>query len=247
MEKISIARRRLEKKKAACYPRRPDSPPDQEYPRTEAEYPARGEGFPPRQEFSPPGPGVIPPRPEFVPPGPDFRPPGPEPPPQGSKEVSQPEPISPLPGQKYTPPGPVYPPSYPVNPPQQENPPDAQNQNMPVYTLDSLISLINEEGGLLELGKKQFTLEIVSGVEKPIKMLVSIQTVDAKGSSSNRNKDQDAGYLTPEEAAQSLKVSKNTIYRQLKEGSLKGLKIGSRWRVILNPESTAEGSERGNG
>ena len=118
---------------------------------------------------------------------------------------------------------------------------------MPVYTLDSLISLINEEGGLLELGKKQFTLEIVSGVEKPIKMLVSIQPVDGKNNSPNRNMDQETGYLTPEEAAQALKVSKNTIYRQLKEGSLKGLKIGCRWRVILNPESKAEGSERGNG
>lgn len=40
--------------------------------------------------------------------------------------------------------------------------------------------------------------------------------------------------LTPEEVAQKLKVSRRTIYLWLRQGRLKGVKVGDLWRI---PES----------
>ena len=246
MEKISIARRRLEKKKAAVSVKKPDDPwqgmdsplknmgnspegtsppPEETCPQTD------GISFPPQDLSAPPQGMSFPPQDLSMPPqGMHNEPQGISNPPQGMHN-NEPQGISnPPQGQN----------NEPSNIPQINIP---GLQSSPVLSLDSLISFINEEGGLLELGKKQFTLEIVSGVEKPIKMLVSIQPVDGKKGSPDIEKQ---GYVTPEEAAETLKVSKHTIYKQLKEGSLKGLKVGCRWRVLLNPAGETEGSERGN-
>ncbi|MGA1839108.1 MAG: helix-turn-helix domain-containing protein [bacterium] len=206
MEKISIARRRLEKKKAAVYVK--NKPDD----------------FPSERSWSPSEASYTPPEASYIPPMTNCEPM--EVNDIQSRENSLPPEI----GNKL----------------QQTDNSEAV-QTSPVYSLDSLLSFINEEGGLLELSKKQFSLEIVSGVEKPIKMLVSIQPLNGNINSQNGTINNEEGYFTPEEAAQTLKVSKNTIYRQLKEGSLRGLKIGCRWRVLLSPQGKTEGSERGNG
>ena len=241
MEKISIARRRLEKKKSAVIVKKPDDLPEGYM------NPPQGQGFPlhgpqfPRQDA-----GGLPQGPDFPTQGPDSPTQGPDFPAQNLNFPPQ-DLNTPPPEQASSPQGTSSEP-HGMSFPQQEDktqPPQIDLSNIhtsPAFSLDSLISFINEEGGLLELGKKQFTLEIVSGVEKPVRMLVSIQPVNEKTNSPQTEQ----GYVSPEEAAQTLKVSKNTIYKQLKEGSLKGLKVGCRWRVRLNPANEAQGSERGN-
>jgi excisionase family DNA binding protein len=216
MEKISIARRRLEKKKATVYVKNKsdDLPSGTNWSPTT---PKGSSHTPPDESYAPPDASYISPEPSCEP--------------LADNNILS---------------GVNSPPSEISNKCQQTNNKEAL-QTPPVYSLDSLLSFINEEGGLLELSKKQFSLEIVSGVEKPIKMLVSIQPLTGNINSNNRNINREEGYLTPDEAAQTLKVSKNTIYRQLKEGSLRGLKVGCRWRVLLSPQGKTEGSERGNG
>ena len=39
------------------------------------------------------------------------------------------------------------------------------------------------------------------------------------------------GLITPEEAAQYIRVDVRTIYRWLKDGTLPGAKIGDNWRI----------------
>ncbi|MBE3562246.1 MAG: helix-turn-helix domain-containing protein [Hydrogenibacillus schlegelii] len=41
----------------------------------------------------------------------------------------------------------------------------------------------------------------------------------------------DQDVLTPEEAAKRLRVSVRTVYRQLKDGRLPGVKVGGQWRI----------------
>lgn len=41
-------------------------------------------------------------------------------------------------------------------------------------------------------------------------------------------------YYTPEEAANKLKLARRTVYRWLREGRIKGRKMGQLWRI---PES----------
>ena len=106
-------------------------------------------------------------------------------------------------------------------------------------TSNSLVSLITEEVKLLQTGKRQFTVEIVSGLENPLKMVVSVQSFN---STSGKNEN----FLTTKEAAQHLRVSKNTIYRQLRSGNLHGQKIGRQWRVLLSTLNSTEKYERGN-
>ncbi len=89
--------------------------------------------------------------------------------------------------------------------------------------LNSQIFPINN---LFQAGEKQFIVEIVSGLENPVKMTVTI-----KQNSSNH---QESKFFSVSEAAQIYKVSKNTIYRQLRQGTLKGLKIGRSWRIQIN-------------
>lgn len=55
--------------------------------------------------------------------------------------------------------------------------------------------------------------------------------------------------LTPEEVARKLKVSRRTIYLWLRQGRLKGVKVGDLWRI---PESALrefieEGTGKGGG
>ena len=241
MEKISIARRRLEKKKATVIVKKPDDLPEGfVHPPQGPEFPFQGPNFPAQGAGVPPQDAGIPPQCAGAPPqGSDFPPQDLNFPPQ-DLNTPPPEQNSLPQGTSSEPQGMSFPQQDEKSQPTQVDLPNIQTP--PVFSLDSLISFINEEGGLLELGKKQFTLEIVSGVEKPVKMLVSIQPVDKKTNSPEL----DQGYVSPEEAAQTLRVSKNTIYKQLKEGSLKGLKVGCRWRVLLNPANEAQGSERGN-
>ncbi len=91
----------------------------------------------------------------------------------------------------------------------------------------SLGSLLLEKISVLQTGRRQFTVEIISGLEKPLKMLVSLEPMNCSNSS-------DQNFLTIEEAARIYQVSKGTIYRQIQQGSLQGLKIGRKWRVFSN-------------
>ena len=104
-------------------------------------------------------------------------------------------------------------------------------------TPNSLVSLITEETHLVQTGKREFTIEIVSGLKNPFKMLVSLQPLNSP-CVNNKN------FLTTQEASQRLRVSKNTIYRQLKSGNLLGHKIGRQWRVPLNSLNLIENHMR---
>jgi len=104
-------------------------------------------------------------------------------------------------------------------------------------TPNSLVSLITEEAHLVQSGKREFTIEIVSGLKNPFKMLVSLQPLNST-SFNNKN------FLTTQEASKRLRVSKNTIYRQLRSGNLIGHKIGRQWRVPLTSLTLIENYTR---
>lgn len=38
-------------------------------------------------------------------------------------------------------------------------------------------------------------------------------------------------YFTPEEAAKKLKIARRTVYHWLREGKIKGKKLGNMWRI----------------
>jgi excisionase family DNA binding protein len=38
--------------------------------------------------------------------------------------------------------------------------------------------------------------------------------------------------MNPEEAAEYLRVTPQTVYRRLREGSLPGAKVGGQWRIL---------------
>jgi len=104
---------------------------------------------------------------------------------------------------------------------------DAQASNGKTFHLDSLGTFLIEKFNILQTGKKQFTVEIVSGLEKaPQKLLVSLEPLTQESSAKD--------YISVEEAAQTLQVAKKTIYRQLQEGSLQGMRVGRKWLVSLN-------------
>ena len=50
--------------------------------------------------------------------------------------------------------------------------------------------------------------------------------------------------LISEDASQRLRVSKNTIYRQLRSGNLSGHKIGRQWRIPLKSITLRENYKR---
>jgi excisionase family DNA binding protein len=52
-------------------------------------------------------------------------------------------------------------------------------------------------------------------------------------------------YLTPEEVADQLRVSRKTIYRWLTGGALAGQKIGRGWRISEQALSEFVQSQRG--
>jgi len=109
-----------------------------------------------------------------------------------------------------------------------EHPPDSLN--CPQYSLGSLFK---EMVTLAKTGKKQFTIDITSGLEKPLKMTVSLESPD----SDLVNKK----LLSVEEAAQVLRIPKKNIYLHLKQGNLKGLKIGRKWRIFLSSSNITNG------
>lgn len=118
---------------------------------------------------------------------------------------------------------PDHTPSYPDHTKSYPEP-DVVNTSIPLPFLKSMIS---EEANAIQTGKKQFTVEIIDGLEKPVKMIVSVQTSGQKG------------FFNVKEAARILHVSENTLYRQLQQGNLPGLKIGRQWRVLLAPDMTS--------
>jgi excisionase family DNA binding protein len=97
----------------------------------------------------------------------------------------------------------------------------------------SIDSLVIEEAKSPPSEKRQFIVEIVSGLERPTRMVISVQPVDSESTEGN--------FLTIEEAAKALRVSRNTIYRQLRSGHLQGQKIGHQWRVLLKSINIEEG------
>jgi len=103
---------------------------------------------------------------------------------------------------------------------------------------NTLVSMITEEITSLHRGKKEFSVEIISGLQDPLRLIVSVQSFNT----TSRN---DKKFLTTDEAAQSLRVSKNTIYRQLRSGNLQGQKIGRQWRILLTSLNSKKKYKRG--
>jgi len=95
------------------------------------------------------------------------------------------------------------------------------------FQLPFLASLISEEANTIQKEKKIFMVEITSGLEKPLKLTVSVQGLNSALPAEE--------VVTVIEAASILHVSKNTIYRHLQQGNLHGLRIGKQWRVLLTP------------
>ena len=93
------------------------------------------------------------------------------------------------------------------------------------FSLPLLESLIVEEANTCQNEIKKFIVEITSGLEKPIKMTVSIQSLNSAPSKKE--------FYTVAEAVKILSISKKTLYRQLQQGNLSGLKVGKQWRVLL--------------
>ncbi|MEW6382262.1 MAG: helix-turn-helix domain-containing protein [bacterium] len=110
--------------------------------------------------------------------------------------------------------------------PGMESSPAHRELPAPEVQSRSLGSLIREKVSLLQINRHQFMVEIVSGLEKPLKMRISLELAD----SDQSNQD----FLTVEEAARICQVSKDIIYRRLHRGSLQGLKIGRTWRISSN-------------
>ncbi|MEW6379841.1 MAG: helix-turn-helix domain-containing protein [bacterium] len=102
---------------------------------------------------------------------------------------------------------------------------------VPLSLLESLINeeVITPEKEIVtpEKRKRKFTVEITSGLERPLKMVVAIQPLDSDLPPKE--------FLTVKEASAILRISEHTLYRQLHQGTLSGLKIGRQWRVILTP------------
>lgn len=93
--------------------------------------------------------------------------------------------------------------------------------------LSFLESLTDKEANTPEKRRKKFTVEITSGLEKPVQMIVAVQPLDSDLPQQK--------FLTVKEAAAILRISENTLYRQLHQGNLPGLRIGRQWRVVLIP------------
>ena len=112
--------------------------------------------------------------------------------------------------------------------PIETDPPESfQESASKTFQLPLLASLITEEANTIQKEKKKFMVEITSGLEKSLKMTVSIQPLDSESPAKE--------LVTVMEAARILRVSQNTLYRHLQQGSLPGLKVGKQWRVFLTP------------
>jgi len=95
------------------------------------------------------------------------------------------------------------------------------------FQLPPLASLIAGEANTIQKEKKRFMVEITSGLDKPLKLTVSIQPLSTELPAKE--------LVTIMEAARVLHVSKHTLYRQLQQGNLPGVKVGKQWRVLLTP------------
>ncbi len=110
--------------------------------------------------------------------------------------------------------------------PIKTDPPESHQESATeTFQLPLLASLITEEANTIQKEKKRFMVEITSGLEKPLKLTVSIQLLDSVLPAKE--------LVTVMEAARILHVSKNTLYRQLQQGNLPGLRVGRQWRVLL--------------
>ncbi|MCL6584784.1 MAG: helix-turn-helix domain-containing protein [bacterium] len=96
------------------------------------------------------------------------------------------------------------------------------DKNLPLSLLEFLIAEVNQP----EKGKRKFAVEISSGLERPVKMAVLIQPLKDWPRRE---------FFTVKEASSILRLSEKTLYRQLHQGNLSGVKIGRQWRVILSP------------
>ncbi|MEW5802301.1 MAG: helix-turn-helix domain-containing protein [bacterium] len=110
-----------------------------------------------------------------------------------------------------------------IDPPRD---PSQESANM-AFQLPLLESLITEEANTIQRESKQFVVEITSGLNRPLKVTVSVQPL-ISGTLARE-------FFTVPEAARILHVSKKTLYRQLQKGNLAGLRVGKQWRVLLTP------------
>ena len=103
------------------------------------------------------------------------------------------------------------------------------------FFVERLRSFILPNVNLSPAEEKQFSVEIISGLEKPVKLVVTIRPGNPSAS--------DKRFLTVEEAARILQISKHTIYRQLQQRNLNGIKVGRQWRILLKSLNTSEGQK----
>ncbi len=92
----------------------------------------------------------------------------------------------------------------------------------PVHPPGALAELLK----VMQTGKNRFSIEIIQGSEPALHFVASISPVDCFLPEKK--------VFTADEASKLLRVNKKVIYRELKKGSLKGLKIGRQWRIMLD-------------
>ena len=90
------------------------------------------------------------------------------------------------------------------------------------------LSALLEQLKILKMGENRFAIEITQGAaEQALHLVANIFPVEEEAATGRK-------YFTPAEACHLLRVHKSTLYRALRDGSLKGIKIGRQWRVLLD-------------
>ena len=92
----------------------------------------------------------------------------------------------------------------------------------PVHTPEPLAERLK----VMQMGGNRFSIEITQDPEPPLRFVASISPADAFPPEKT--------FFTPDEASKILRVNKKVIYRELKKGAIKGLKVGRQWRILLD-------------
>jgi len=98
----------------------------------------------------------------------------------------------------------------------------------PPVPLPLSLETLMEQLRVTQAGENRFAVEIVQDSRPVLHLLARISAVGAVPPPWR-------DYRTPEEAARLLRVSRGVIYRELRRGTLKGIRVGRQWRVLLEP------------
>ncbi|MFH1147452.1 MAG: helix-turn-helix domain-containing protein [Pseudomonadota bacterium] len=95
----------------------------------------------------------------------------------------------------------------------------------PPELIQSLVEALGIDFTRPETVNKKFSLEVQCNSHTPFNVVVNVKPAGPE---------RQVRWLTPQETAQALKVSKHTVYKQLTAGALKGKKIGRQWRILAD-------------